>query len=135
MPIEARFTWVQEMGSEMQDYHFSYPVKRDPAEAQRVITAAVYKTLACHEVTTREQRRFVRDASFIRDEETEVLARGLMDTLRQVTSERSGYQEEWDEARSQGRRAAEAVKSGKEWQVHYDYWKLRPVKSPMVYID
>lgn len=129
---EADFKWTEELRGELQDYTFSYVIKREAPEVQQAITAGVYKTLAGHEVSAKAQNRFIAESTTIRDEETETVARGLMDQIRGILSESNGYQYEWDEAKKQGQRAAEAIKrKDTDWvySQDYDYWAMRPVKS------
>lgn len=131
MTNEADFNWTEELSGELEDYHFWYSVGNSPEQAKQLVTATVYQTLAGHDVSSREQDRFIADSTNIKDEQTEVVARGLMDQMREMLSGSNGYQFEWDEAKSQGQRAEQAVKEGREWMGSYDYWQMRPVKSTM----
>ena len=128
MSPEQRIDWVEELRDERAE-NFYYFVSLDPQEVKTFVTAAVYKTLAGHEISDRATSRFMSGSSFARDEETEIVARGLIDQVKRITSESNGYQHEWDEAREQGDKAAEAVKRGVSFLASYDYWMLRPIKA------
>ena len=126
MSPEKQIAWPEELqGESSRDFY--YFVRRDPKEVKTVITAAVYRTLTGHDVSDRETGRFMAGSSF-KDEETEILARGLFDQVRRI-SESKGFQEEWDEAKEQGEKAAQNAKRGVGFMASYDYWALRPIKS------
>lgn len=127
MSPEQRIDWAEELqGENARDFY--YVVAPNPDEVRTLVTAAVYRTLAGHDVSDRETGRFMAGSGF-KDEETEITARSLFEQVRKVTSEANGYQHEWDEAKEQGEKAAQNVKRGVGFMASYDYWALRPVKS------
>lgn len=127
MSPEQHVDWIKELrGEDVRDFY--YVVESDPDKVRTLITAAVYRTLAGHDVSDRETGRFMAGSSF-KDEETEIAARGLFEQVRKISSEDNGYQHEWDEAKEQGEKAAQNVKRGVGFMASYDYWALRPIKS------
>lgn len=98
MSPEQRIDWVEELqGESIRSYY--YFVKPDPDEVKTLVTAAVYRTLAGHDVSDRETGRFMAGSDF-KDEETEIAARGLFTQVRKIASEDNGYQHEWDEGKN-----------------------------------
>src|SRR3989344_5627905 len=109
MSPEQQIDWSEELqGESSRDFY--YFVSRDPEEVKTLVTAAVYRTLAGHDVSDRETGRFMAGSNF-KDEETEILARALFDQVRRI-SESNGFQQEWEEAKEQGEKAAQNVERG-----------------------
>ena len=126
MSPEQRVDWIEELQDESVR-NFYYVVTPNPDGIRTLITAAVYRTLAGHDLSDRETGRFMAGSDF-KDEETEILARGLFDQVRKI-SEANGYHDEWNEAKEQGEKAAQNIQRGAGFMASYDYWALRPIKS------
>ncbi|MDP2638111.1 MAG: hypothetical protein Q8P26_03560 [Candidatus Levybacteria bacterium] len=120
--------WRKELGSELQDRIFHYVLPRDPELVKGYVFRAVFKTLTGQEIANEEEHRFMAGSTNIRDEQTEIAARGLFATVRSMR-EQNGFNQDRMEAIAQSKIAEEAIKSGREFSQSYDYWAMTPIKA------
>lgn len=131
-PQSEEIDWHKELGSELSNGFFYYPLQNDPEVIKTAVTASVYKLLAGEEVFNREMNEFMEDDLKIKkDEQLEIEARELFDQIRKTLGEDVRYTYEWEEAQKQGKRAAERFQeqTPNGFSTYYDYWQLRPVKN------
>jgi hypothetical protein len=128
-PNRGNIDWRKELGSEMQDSHYFYVVHKDPDTVGGFVLRAVYKTLTGDEAVTEGENSFIHDSTNIRDEQTEVLARGLMDQVRAIRKANGGDDIDREEAVKQSKAAIASMNSTYGFMARYDYWGMSPIKA------
>lgn len=97
--------WPREMGREMADGYYYYPLPKDPEIIGRMVTAAVYKLLTSEEMGDSTISAVMEDhPATANNEEMEVFARGFISTAQDICREAS-IQAAHQEALKNGRKA------------------------------